>query len=453
MRSTFSWIWRLDPGNHVIVAIFGLAIAITLLLGFILVRRAVRRRHFRRVDERTLAIRKQWDAIVSGNVPPEAWRFDPLDRDIVESILLDRLDVAPSRESERLMHCLRSSGLLDLRIYEARHCGGWRRRQALISLGRMRAQEAIPVLTDALANSDAKVCLAAVRGLGSVALPEASVPILESVVLGNLQLPPAPLQNALLNCCRSRPSLLLSHVLRANDTVRPLLARVLGEIASPELGEDLLLLASDPLPEVRASAARALGEAGLQMGLTALANLVHDEEWFVRVRAVAALGRLHDAQSVPLLIDGLCDSNRYVRLRAAAELARMDVHLEAILDLVTRRQDRYATQALVAELERSGALLNLVESLPEEVGRQSSERLLLTAFRAGAERFLVDILAHHVDLRVRIAVARLLARSGEVRLIPRLEQLAASVSSWREECLTRWLIRQLREHSALQPMV
>jgi HEAT repeat protein len=421
------------------------------LLGFIFVRRAFRRRYFHRLDERTLAIRKRWDAIVSGNVPPEAWRFDPLDRDIVESILLDRLDVAPPRETERLVHCLRSSGLLDMRIHEARHYRGWRRRRALVCLGRMHAPEAIPALAEALDNPDAKIRLAALRGLGSIGLHEASVPILEGVVLGHLQVPTLPLQNALLNCCRLRPSLLLSNVLRADDSVRPLLARVLAEVASPELGEDILLLASDPLAEVRASAARALGEAGPSLGLSALANLVHDEEWFVRLRAVAALGRLHDAQSIPLLVEGLCDPNRHVRLRAAAALARFDAQLEEIFGLVSQTHDRYAMQALVAELERSGALLHLVESLPDDASDQSAD-CLLTAFRAGAERFLVDILAHHLDLRVRIAVARVLARSGEIRLIPTLEQLAASASSWRGQCVTRWVLKQLRESPALQPM-
>jgi HEAT repeat protein len=244
-------------------------------------------------------------------------------------------------------------------------------------------------------------------------------------------------------------------VLRADESVRPLLARVLGEVASPELGEDLLLLASDPLAEVRASAARALGEAGSALGLGALANLVHDEEWFVRLRAVAALGRLNDAHAIPFLVDGLCDSNRHVRLRAAAALARLDGHLEQIFYLVTQRRDRYAVQAFVAELERSGALLHLIESLPEDPNPRSTERLLLTAFRAGAERFLLDILANHVDFRIRIAVARLLARSGEVRIIPRLEQLAASAPSWRARCVARWLTQQLREKAALplQPVV
>jgi HEAT repeat protein len=453
MRFISSWVWRLDPKNQIGLGVVVLAIAIAGLLGFIFLRRAVRRNYFRRRDKRTLLIRKRWDAIVSGNVTPEAWRFDPLDRDIVESILLDRLDVAPAPEAERLMHCLRSSGLLDMRVYEARHGRGWRRQQAMICLGRMRAPEAIPALAAALEDPNPKVCLAAVRGLGSIGLPEASVPILESVVLGHLQVPSAPLQIALFNSCRLRPSLLLSHVLRADDSLRPLLARVLGEVASPALGDEILLLASDPLPEVRASAARALGEVAPALALSALANLVHDEEWFVRLRAVAALGRQHDARSIPLLVDGLCDANRHVRLRAAAALARLDSNLEEILRLVKQTGDGYAMQALVAELERSGALLNLVESLSESRSRQTAETLLLTAFRSGAERFLVDVLAHHVDWRVRIAVARLLVRSGDMRLISRIEELAASTSSWREKCLTRWLARQLRENATLQPMV
>ena len=64
-----------------------------------------------------------------------------MSRDIVEGILLDRLEVAQSKEVDRLLECLRFSGLLDARIHEARTWRGWRRHKALLALGRMRVPE------------------------------------------------------------------------------------------------------------------------------------------------------------------------------------------------------------------------------------------------------------------------------------------------------------------------
>src|SRR5689334_5709063 len=115
----------------VVKAILASVLGIFLLIAFIIVRRWYRGRYFYRLNERTLAIRTMWDDIVSGRVAPATWRLKPLDCEIVESILLDNLEVAtPDRVSE-LLTCLRSSGLLDMRIREARQAHGWKKRNAL----------------------------------------------------------------------------------------------------------------------------------------------------------------------------------------------------------------------------------------------------------------------------------------------------------------------------------
>lgn len=444
MEFVSRWVEWLGPARFVFDALLAIAAAIALLLLFILVRRTRRGRYLAERDRRTLAIRKQWQAIVSGAVAPERWRFHRMDREIVESILADRLEVAEAAEAARLVEVLRSTGLLDMRIHEARTFRGWRRRKALVSLGRMRAPEAIPALADALDSRDAETRIAAVRGLGRTELPEAAEPLLERVLYGRLRVPERPLQNALLNCCRARPSLLLPYVRRAEDAARPLLARVLGEVATPELDEELLLLASDPLPEVRASAARALAEAKPRLALTALASLAGDKEWFVRLRAVVALGALGDPRAIPVLVETLCDSNRYVRLRSAAALAHFDEHMEDILRIVTLTRDRYAMQALVSELERSGGILKLMGELTNPANRAAAEAALLGALQAGTFRQMVDALSHHTDWRVRVRMARLLARSGETRLVAPLELREAVAKSPRERRILRWVVRQLQ---------
>lgn len=441
----------LSPAGFVVRAlVFSLA-GITFLLAFILIRRFFRRRHFRRRDERTLELRRQWDEILAGTVPAEQWRLDPLSREIVESILLDSLEVASGREMEALRHCLRVSGLLDMRIYEARKLRGWRRRQVLVSLGRMRMPEAIPALAEGLDSRHAETRLAAARGLGRCGLPEAAEPILDRITQNQLHLPLAVLQNALLHCCRHRPSLLHHAMRHSDDEMRPILARVLAEVATAELGEDLVLLAADPLPEVRASAARALAGAKPRLALTALQQLAADEEWFVRLRAVVALGMLNDARAIPVLLETLCDRNRMVRLRSAAALARLDGHREEILQLAVRTGDNYALQALIGEMQRAGAMLELLEALATPAKREPARRLLLAALRAGAQRMLLDALVHHRSWRVRLQVARLLAASGERALLPPLELLEVGEKRPRERRILCWVLRRLREAQSPGP--
>lgn len=443
MDSVSRFVNWLGPAQYVLGAVVVTGVTIAVLLVFILLRRSQRNRFLKRRDRRALAIRSKWEGILNGSVPPESWRFEPMDREIVESILADRLEVAGADEVSQLLDCLRRTGLIDTQIHEARTFTGWQRNRALVSLGRMRAPEAIPALSEALDDANPETRVAAVRGLGRTELPEAAVPILERLVHGTLVVPERPLLNALLRCCRKQPSLLLSYVGKADDRIRPPLARVLGEIASADLGEDLLLLASDSIPEVRAAAARALAAAKPKLALTALAHLASDDEWFVRLRAVVALGELEDARSIPALLDTLCDQNRYVRLRSAASLARLENHLDEIIELVLESQDRYALHAFLSELERTGEIARLIEALADPKRSQTASAALLGALRAGTMRILLNAMVRHANAKVRKAVARLLARSAEPKLQAPLARMRATARTARERRLAAWVLSHL----------
>ena len=363
MAFVFSAVEKLGPAGLVLRAIVGSVLGICLLIGFIVLRRWYRARYFRRRNERTVALRSWWDNIISGKISALDWRFDPLDCDIVESILLDNIEMSTPANLPPLLDCLRASGLLDMRIYEARNSRGWKQRTALLALGRTRAVEAIPALAEGLDSRLSETRIAAVRGLGRTAIREAAIPILDRIVAGHLDAPERSLKNALVNCCRSYPEMLVNYVAQTEGPIRELLARVLGELASPELGEELLVLAADTLPEVRASAARALGNSNTSYTLPALHTLATDPEWFVRLRAVVALGQIENVGKIRILLHAVCDRNRHVRQRAAWALARMEPQLEQILEDVVATNDDYALQAFISELERSGAIDKIVGAL------------------------------------------------------------------------------------------
>jgi HEAT repeat protein len=359
MASGFEILRRLAPSAFVYKAIIGAIAMDVLLLAFILLRRNYRKRYFRKRDARVFELRQQWDALISGEIPYETWRRKPFDRRIIEEIALDAFEAAAAEESVRLIRFLRTSGLIEKRIFEARKLKGWRRRSALVALGRTRAPEGIPALSEALRDRDPEARNAALRGLGRLGSPEAAEEILHWLAESGLNTPILPLQSALINCSRERPQILLPYLQLAGPELREVLARVLGEVAGPSLGTELIGMVDDELPELRAAAARALSNAQPAHVVEVLAELSRDDVWFVRLRSVVAMGKLCDSGTIPHLVKALTDSNRMVRMRAAEGLVDLKFEIVPIFNHVVKTGDRYGLHAFLAAVENANLLNTL----------------------------------------------------------------------------------------------
>src|SRR6266404_6874087 len=362
MESVFERLWRLGPAALVVKAIVAAIVADALLLAFILLRRTYRKRYFSKRDARVFELRQKWDALISGEIPHEAWRKIAFDRRIVETIALDTFEMAGPEESARLLKFLRASGLIEKRIFEARELTGWRRVQALVALGRTRAPEGIPALGEGLRDPDQETRLAALRGLGRMASPQAAEEILAWVGEAGLNVPALPLQSALIQCCAERPQLLLPYVQNAQAPLREVLGRALGEVATPSMGLDLLQFVGDDLDELRAAAARALSHTKSGLAFDLLNELARDPIWFVRLRAIVSLGKLSQRRVIPALLRGLTDSNRLVRLRAAEGLVALSTEMVPIFQQVVAAGDRYGLHAYVTALENANVLAKLWRS-------------------------------------------------------------------------------------------
>src|SRR6201998_3061312 len=131
MASGFEISHWLEPSAFVFRAIVFAIGADILLFAFILLRRSYRTLYFRKRDARVFELRQQWDALISGEIPYETWRTKSFDRRIVETIALDALEAAGPEESTRLLKFLRTSGLIEKRIFEARQFRGWRKMRSL----------------------------------------------------------------------------------------------------------------------------------------------------------------------------------------------------------------------------------------------------------------------------------------------------------------------------------
>jgi HEAT repeat protein len=373
MESIFDRLWRLGPAAIVAKAIIAALLADGLLLVFILLRRMYRKRYFARLDTRSFELRQKWNDLISGRIPYSTWRKKPFDRRIVETISLDMLEAAGPEEAARLLKFLRASGLIEKRILEAREFRGWRRMRALVALGRTRAPEGIPALGEALRDPSMEIRLAALRGLGRTACPQAAEEILQWLGETGLLVPALPVQSALIPCCAERPQVLLPYVRNAKGRLREVLGRVLGEIATPSLNLDLVQFAGDELDELRAAAARAMSNSQSVLSFDVLTELAKDPIWFVRLRAMVSLGQLASLRAIPALLCGLRDANRLVRLRAAEGLVNISTDMVSIFDQVIALHDRYGLHAYLAALDNAD-LRTKLEAEIEDSAQLSEER-------------------------------------------------------------------------------
>jgi HEAT repeat protein len=384
MDSAFNTFRKLGPAAFVVKAIVFVVVADVLLLAFILFRRTYRKWYFANRDARMLAIRQEWDALISGEIPYATWRTKTSERQLIEALVLDEFEVANPEESARLLKFMRASGLVEKRIMEARHHRGWRRHAALVALARTRAPEGIRALAEGLRDRDSETRLAALRGLGRMACPEAANEILNWVDDAGLVVPALPLQSALIQTCAERPQVLLPHLHHTDKSVREVLGRVMGEVATPSLGSELLRFADDDLPELRAAAARGLSFLNPGAAVHVLSELAKDPVWFVRLRAIVSLGRLCHSTALPFLLKGLTDSNRLVRLRAAEGLVDFKAQLVQVFEMVVALQDQYGLHAYLTALENAGLQPTLIVEIKDNpsASRKTIE-MLLEVLRTG----------------------------------------------------------------------
>jgi HEAT repeat protein len=423
MASVFSKLHLPQPATFVAKAIFVALAADALLLAFILLRRAYRKRYFAKHDARVFYYRQRWNELISEEIPYKTWRKNSFDRGVIETIALDALEAAGPQDAAKLLKFLRSSGLIEKRIFEARELRGWRRMRALVALGRTRAPEGITALAEGLRDRDLETRLASLRGLGRMACPQAAEEILAWVGETGLSVPALPLQSALVQCCAERPQVLLPYVQHAQGPVREILGRVLGEVATPALALDLMQFVGDDLDELRAAAARAMSHVQPAQAFDGLNELANDPIWFVRLRAMVSLGKLSNPRAVPTLLRGLTDSNRLVRLRAAESLMQlraatglaafkgeMSGKLRAVDDLekigllsvfeqVIALKDRYGLHAYLTALENANLRKKLEEEIQESaeltVERSKSLQEVLQTGRLPAE----PIVDEHVAVK------------------------------------------------------
>jgi len=224
------------------------------------------------------------------------------------------------------------------------------RRSAINALASTRDSQAVPLLLDELRKS--------VDGSNDVALRTTRAAVVACRPAGMCELLPL--------LADERPRMRFFIV----DTIRELLS---APDAPPPPPDDaceggfwsvMLQAVHDTFEDVRARSAAVLRHLRSPRGRQALRRLLEDPNEFVRLHAVRACAADKDPGLVPDVKLRIFDSFWRVREAAARALLQMGPEGEAELyACYIRSQDRYANEQMTEEMQRAGAVRELVYAL------------------------------------------------------------------------------------------
>ncbi|HUS09757.1 MAG TPA: HEAT repeat domain-containing protein [Pyrinomonadaceae bacterium] len=366
------------------------------------------------------------------------------DRRAIETSLIKGVNASDMDDTARR----RAREALEEYGFVARQCATlllaadpFERTSAARSLGEIKSEAALPFLLESLYDSESTVRNQAVLSIGELKMPSAI--------------------GALLDIARTHPdvpSSLLSRTLSACsvegldffDAVIPEPAQlgngqdlsVVDQITHlepassveelPEHGDDeqlssaLALSASSDVQE-RAEALKTLVQFRVQSSVQAITNVArHDPEPNLRASAVSTLGSINHESVFPAILIGMADESREVRAAAARTLNRLSFDRADAYVRVIETNDHETVCNVARACVQAGIVSQNIDRLARSDYRQAYETFSLICLLAKADlnQPILDAIAEHPNMDVRLKAVHLLASTGAPAIFEHLRQLA-----------------------------
>ncbi|HKO35156.1 MAG TPA: HEAT repeat domain-containing protein [Pyrinomonadaceae bacterium] len=364
------------------------------------------------------------------------------DRRAIEASLIKALSASDVDEAgrERARRALEDYGFV------ARQCAlmlqgrdAWERSSAARVLGQISSAASLPALIEALHDADSVVRNQAVTSLGQSKQPVAIGALLD-IARRHSDIPPALLSESLSACSVDDLSFLDSAPFDFNEpqpNVDGDPQEVDAMLSSEQLPmgdeDDALLglltrLESSDTGE-RAQVARELASHRAQRSVSALCSTaMHDPDASVRAAAVAGLGNIdHESVFAPVLIS-LADDTREVRAAAARSLSSLHFDRAQAYARVMKSADLQTLQTFAQACVKTGIAAQAVDRLASEDRRHAQEAFALFSVlaKAGEVEPILEIIATHPDVQVKLAAVRVLSVAGSSDAAPKLRELVAT---------------------------
>jgi HEAT repeat protein len=397
--------------------------------------RAVRRAVLTHRDLRQAGVRAIVDALATrepGAAPDIVPRV--LVDDVFLTCLAERFDQAPDELRARLAAHAEHFGYVTRFRALSRSTWARQRLRAARWLGRLQHRDGVPDLIQLAGDRSSRVRAAAVAALGT-ARDERAQSALAALLdehasgSGRRSVPVQVLTRALAAHGAAGISLALSRLRSPSAAVRTAAADVLASASGPHPGVCAALLSAldDGESEVRARAAKAIGNIGDAGAVGSLIKTLADPVWFVRLQTAKAIGALAHERAVRALVTALTDEAWQVRAAAAEALRRVGgPAVSALTECLFESRDRYAKEQVVEELQRTPLLLEQVEALDgtHDGAAFAAQRFLREMARHGATSALLDALRRHPRAGVRRRLVAVLGVVDAPRVIAALHDVA-----------------------------
>jgi len=410
----------------------GLTALVVAISGYLLVTRSLRGVASRYLARRYTRARTIIEAHAAGG-------FSSIDR-----LLFELGTIQDDRAVERALNTLLESGAEHLRpklakIYEAlglieryrlalRGSKSWgARATAAKALGELEVVEAISALVEAMRDphEDRSVRLAAGQALARMKA-EAAIPQLIAE-LGQADDWASPrLADALVEFGdRAQGPLLTALADEGQDSARVWAAQILGRIGATAALPQLMACLQDRSERVRIAVTEALGLLADRRATPDLLRLaLNDPVPAVRAEAARALGGIGDSSVIDELLQLLSASDYWTRLRAVEAIEKLKPDDTYALERALTDDSRVVRAEAARALERLGVLAQWKAKLDDrdaEVSGAAMEKLIQFGKTGSVESLLSC--AEHTSLRIRSRICTVLADIGNAYAIPCLERL------------------------------
>jgi hypothetical protein len=316
------------------------------------------------------------------------------------------------------------------------------RALSLIKLGKLSPPYAHLFTLEALHDPSAIVQHMNVSAMGNSRNEQSLVPLLQQLkaaVEGKVDLPVRWIKTALVRYPLNALGPLVPFLKDTHPRVRFLLVDSIREICQreppentanlPEQVHDWLLLEAiqDCSSDVRARSAQIIGRLREPVAAQALTRLLRDTNEFVRLHAVRACAAPHHADLLDEVLKRVSDTRWRVREAAVATIASFGSKGRQMLcEYFVASPDRYASEQIADELQRSGVIGEVVLQLstgePEaSLARKTCSKLV----ELGKTSFLVEVFGAEHDDSVRSVLMDVLSTVATPQFRSLLESAVA----------------------------
>lgn len=369
------------------------------------------------------------------------------DRQVLEAALVEALNTPELNEDERrrARQALEDHGFVLRRGAQLLSSPDARARAAAArSLAEMNSSASMPFLLEALYDAEAMVRMQVMSSLGAMKVPSAIGAVLEAAVRYP-DTPPSLLSNVLNACSFGQvndfetwgDSAFASQSGSRNSTEQ-LNQGIVPAAESKELNafpplEDLpeslddenfagtLNRLKDADEQVRASAARALGQFRAWHSVRALISTAEDDaSAVVRATAVTSLGSINHESALAHLLIAFSDDARDVRAAAARSLSRLSIGRAAAFMRMLETANETMLHRVARACIKTGMVSQAIDKLTCPDRRQGYEAFLLLSIleKANETKAIADAAARCQNSEPRLAALRLFSLPELPKLPP-----------------------------------